>query len=79
MGAIPRQRPRREEPRVGLRKFCRDHFLSFRRMKEWRDVHGQIREIVQEEAAPPGGRGVSLKKPAPAISRPGTAGFTARC
>ena len=39
-----------------LRKFCRDHFLSFRRMKEWRDVHGQLREIVEEEAPPPGGR-----------------------
>jgi len=33
-----------------LRRFCRDHFLSFRRMKEWRDVHGQLREIVEEEA-----------------------------
>jgi ATP-dependent helicase HrpA len=38
-----------------LRKFCRDHFLSFRRIKEWRDVHGQIREIVQEQAPQPGG------------------------
>jgi ATP-dependent helicase HrpA len=38
-----------------MRKFCRDHFLSFRRIKEWRDVHGQIREIVQEQAPPPGG------------------------
>jgi len=33
-----------------LRRFCRDHFLSFRRMKEWRDVHGQLQEIVEEEA-----------------------------
>jgi ATP-dependent helicase HrpA len=37
-----------------LRKYCRDHFLSFRRMREWRDVHGQIREIVEEQAPPPG-------------------------
>ena len=34
-----------------LRRFCRDHFLSFRRMREWRDVHNQIREIVEEETA----------------------------
>ncbi len=31
-----------------LRRFCREHFLSFRRMKEWCDVHGQIREKVAE-------------------------------
>jgi ATP-dependent helicase HrpA len=38
-----------------LRKFCRDHFLSFRRIKEWRDVHSQIREIVREQASLPAG------------------------
>ena len=38
-----------------LRRFCRDHFLSFRRMKEWRDVHGQLREIVEEEGTVRGG------------------------
>ncbi len=44
-----------------LRKFCRDHFLSFRRMKEWRDVHGQLREIAEEEAPRPGGRSPEKK------------------
>ncbi len=29
-----------------LRKFCRDHFLSYRRMTEWRDIYHQILEIV---------------------------------
>jgi len=29
-----------------LRKFCRDHFLSYRRMMEWRDIYHQILEIV---------------------------------
>ena len=28
-----------------LRKFCRDHFLSYRRMVEWRDIYHQILEI----------------------------------
>ena len=32
-----------------MRKFCREHFLSYRRMREWKDVHGQIREILEEE------------------------------
>ncbi|MGE5855494.1 MAG: ATP-dependent RNA helicase HrpA, partial [Syntrophaceae bacterium] len=45
-----------------LRKFCRDHFLSFRRMKEWRDVHSQLREIVEEDAPPPGGRNPEKKR-----------------
>lgn len=29
-----------------LRKFCRDHFLSYRRMMEWRDIYHQILEIA---------------------------------
>jgi ATP-dependent helicase HrpA len=45
-----------------LRKYCRDHFLSFRRMREWRDVHGQIREIVEEEAPLPAGRAPAKKQ-----------------
>ncbi len=32
-----------------LRQFCRDHFLSYVRMREWRDVHQQITDIVQEQ------------------------------
>lgn len=32
-----------------LRIFCRDHFLSYRRMREWRDIHDQIRSIYTEE------------------------------
>ncbi len=31
-----------------MRKFCREHFLSYRRMREWVDLHGQIREILGE-------------------------------
>jgi ATP-dependent helicase HrpA len=28
------------------RKFCRDHFLSYRRMMEWRDIYHQILDIA---------------------------------
>jgi ATP-dependent helicase HrpA len=31
-----------------LRRFCRDHFLSYRRMREWRDIHDQIHSILAE-------------------------------
>ena len=31
-----------------LRKFCTTHFLSFLRMREWRDVHGQIEDTLRE-------------------------------
>ncbi|MFH2046371.1 MAG: ATP-dependent RNA helicase HrpA [Pseudomonadota bacterium] len=32
----------------GARKFCKANFLSFRRMKEWRDIHTQITNILIE-------------------------------
>jgi len=31
-----------------LRRFCRDHFLSYTRMREWRDVHTQLVEVLQD-------------------------------
>lgn len=32
-----------------VRKFCREHFLSYRRIREWRDVHKQLTDILAEE------------------------------
>jgi ATP-dependent helicase HrpA len=31
-----------------LRRFCRDHFLSYTRMREWRDVHSQLQEVLKD-------------------------------
>jgi ATP-dependent helicase HrpA len=31
-----------------LRRFCREHFLSYARMREWRDIHGQLVEVLEE-------------------------------
>ena len=31
-----------------LKKFCAAHFMSFKRMREWRDVHEQIIDILDE-------------------------------
>ncbi len=35
-----------------LRRWCRDHFLSWLRMREWGDVHRQLRELVRERILP---------------------------
>ncbi|MCC6608576.1 MAG: ATP-dependent RNA helicase HrpA [Burkholderiales bacterium] len=34
-----------------LHRLCREHFLSFSRMREWRDVHSQLRELAAETGA----------------------------
>ena len=31
-----------------LRRFCRDHFLSYTRLREWRDVHTQLLDVLKE-------------------------------
>ena len=31
------------------RKYCRKHFLSYQRMREWLDIHQQIEQILQQE------------------------------
>jgi len=31
-----------------LHEACREHFLSFNRLREWRDIHGQLKELVVE-------------------------------
>ncbi len=31
-----------------LRRFCRDHFLSYTRMREWRDIHGQLLDALEQ-------------------------------
>lgn len=34
-----------------MRKFCKANFLSYLRMREWRDIHSQLEEIVEETQA----------------------------
>ena len=31
-----------------LRRFCRDHFLSYTRMREWRDIYAQLLETLEQ-------------------------------
>ena len=35
-----------------IRKFCRDHFLSYPRMREWRDIHAQLQEAIEDLDGP---------------------------
>ncbi|MDR4506845.1 MAG: ATP-dependent RNA helicase HrpA [Candidatus Brocadiaceae bacterium] len=39
-----------------MRKFCKTHFLSFARMREWRDIHRQLMNMLKESS------GFRLKK-----------------
>jgi ATP-dependent helicase HrpA len=31
-----------------LKRFCKEYFLSFKRMREWRDIHEQLSSILEE-------------------------------
>jgi len=31
-----------------LRRFCKEHFLSYTRLREWRDIHTQLVEVLKE-------------------------------
>ncbi len=32
-----------------MRKFCKANFLSYRRIREWRDIHRQLNDIIREK------------------------------
>jgi len=43
------QRTRQEEKTAkSIKRFCKTHFLSFKRMREWGDIHAQISEVLRE-------------------------------
>jgi len=35
-----------------LRQWCQTHFVSYLRMREWRDIHGQLLEAVRQASLP---------------------------
>jgi len=39
--------------RAKLRAWCRENFLSYLRLSEWQDVHGQVMEVLRGELALP--------------------------
>jgi ATP-dependent helicase HrpA len=42
---------RTELSRAKLRGWCKENFLSYLRLSEWHDVHGQVMEVVKGELA----------------------------
>jgi len=52
---------KREMSRSALRRACRRHFLSHRRMREWQDVHRQLLDLVRESGLKPGPRNNSYE------------------
>ena len=63
VGVLNLWRAAREQAAAGtrtLRRWCKEHFLSFVRMREWRDLHEQLAEITA-------GQGLTINAtPAPA-------------
>jgi len=51
LGLWRRCREQASSPKSGnaLRRFCKEHFLSFRRIKEWQDIHDQLLTILAEQ------------------------------
>ncbi len=47
-----------------MRKFCKQHFLSFPRMREWIHIHEQITHILRDQKIPMGARGRREMTPA---------------
>ncbi|OEU59786.1 MAG: ATP-dependent RNA helicase HrpA, partial [Desulfobacterales bacterium PC51MH44] len=41
-----------------MRRFCKKHYLSFKRIREWRDIHAQISAILQESGVRGRGSGI---------------------
>ncbi len=39
----------RKKSRSQVRKFCRDHFLSYQRLREWQDIYEQLVTTLREE------------------------------
>ena len=35
-------------PSGQFRRLCRDEYLSYRRVREWQDIHAQLRDISKE-------------------------------
>jgi len=39
----------KKKSRSQMRKFCRDHFLSYQRLREWQDIYDQVATSLREE------------------------------
>jgi ATP-dependent helicase HrpA len=62
-----------------MRRFCRAHFLSYVRMREWQDVHAELEDALAAlEEARPATPAAPARPPPAAAARPGRSAFDAR-
>ncbi len=57
--------------RSQVRRFCKDHFLSFRRFREWGDIQHQIRSVLKEH-------GITRSNTHNTVTNVGTKGLKAK-
>jgi ATP-dependent helicase HrpA len=58
-----------------LRRFCRDHFLSYPRMREWRDIHAQLMDVLEQRAMTSGSHRSAFDGAAQRATSPRSAAF----
>jgi ATP-dependent helicase HrpA len=66
---------REEKTASQMKRFCRRHFLSFRRMREWRDIHAQLGDILTENGLPTAAGDLSADGRYTAVHRSVLSGF----
>ena len=59
-----------------LRRWCKDSFLSFVRLREWEDIHRQLTELIQGMQQGPGASGRGHEPRPPAVRGTPAAAFT---
>lgn len=52
----------RLKSRSALRKWCIENYLSFKRLREWQDIHGQITRMIKEH-------GIKQTAPSPEVPK----------
>jgi len=53
----------KEKSTSRMKKFCKKHYLSFKRIREWRDIHAQISTVLQGSGARDQGSGIRSQGP----------------
>ena len=43
------EKKNKKKSRSHMRKFCRSHFLSYQRLREWQDIYEQVSSTLQEQ------------------------------
>ncbi len=59
---------REQKSQGGIRRFCREHFLSYRRIREWHDIQDQLLVMLQESRFIPG-NAVKAKRDRPVLQK----------